>query len=90
VRSGDIAEVRAYNCAMPAVDPEETRRYLAGLALAAEFEIQELRTAPIELKLRQLWALMGSAELFESQVQREAEACTVQDRWRRLYQALRV
>jgi hypothetical protein len=38
----------------------EVRRYLAGLALANEYEIEELRKAPVELKLRQLWALMNS------------------------------
>jgi hypothetical protein len=43
---------------MPSNSPEEARRYLAGLALANEFEIEELPGASIELKLRQLWALM--------------------------------
>ena len=75
---------------MPAVDPKEIRRYLAGLTVADEFEIQELRTASMELKLRQLWALMMSADVFENEVQREAEAHTVRERWLRLYQALRV
>jgi hypothetical protein len=42
---------------MSSDSPEEARRYLAGLALANEFEIEELRGASIELKLRHLWAL---------------------------------
>jgi hypothetical protein len=72
---------------MPSNSPEEARRYLAGLARANEFEIEELRGASIELKLRQLWALMTS-DLAENDIQREAEARTVRERWARLYRAL--
>jgi hypothetical protein len=71
------------------MSPEEARHYLAGLALANEFEIQELRNAPVELKLRQLWTLMTSAGLFDNGAQREAESRMVRERWVRLYQALR-
>ena len=73
---------------MPSVSPEEVRRYLAGLALANEYEIEELRKAPLELKLRQLWALMSAAHLMEHDMQREAGARAVADRWARLYRAL--
>lgn len=72
---------------MSSQSPEEARRYLAGLALANEFEIEELRGASIELKLRQLWALMSS-DLIENEMQREAEARTVRERWARLYRTL--
>jgi hypothetical protein len=76
-----------YNWVMSSNSPEEARRYLAGLALANEFEIEELRDASIELKLRQLWALMSS-DLVENEMQREAEARTVRERWARLYRTL--
>ncbi len=68
----------------------EVRDYLAGLALANEFEIEELRKAPVELKLRQLWALMRSADLFADEAEREAEVRKVRERWARLYRALHV
>ncbi len=73
---------------MPAHDPKEAHKYLAGLALANTFEIEELRRAPIELKLRQLYTLMSAVDLFESQALREAEVNKVRGRWARLYQAL--
>jgi hypothetical protein len=83
----NIQRQEGYNWAMSSNSPEEARRYLAGLALANEFEIEELRGASIELKLRQLWALM-TADLVENGMQREAEARTVRERWARLYRAL--
>ena len=70
--------------------PAEVREYLAGLALANDFEVEELRKASVELKLRQIWALMGSAHLFETSAQRDAEAGRVRERWARLYRALNV
>ena len=42
---------------MSSQTPPEVRAYLAGLSLADEFEIEELRKASVELKLRQLWTL---------------------------------
>ncbi len=69
--------------------PAETRDYLAGLALANEYEIQELRRTPVETKLRQLWVLMRSVELFEDRAQRAADVREVRRRWALLHQALR-
>ena len=66
----------------------DVRRYFAGLALANDFEVEELRQTPIELKLRQLWVLMTSAHLLDDGQQREAEAAEVRARWARLHQAL--
>jgi hypothetical protein len=74
---------------MPSISPEEARQYLAGLTLANEFEIHELRNASVELKLRQLWTLMMSADLNENGSQRATEALEIRERWARLYQALR-
>lgn len=72
---------------MSSLDPRETRQYLAGLKLANDFEIEELRRAPLELKVRQLWALMTSAGLFEDDAARSAEFRDVRERWGRLYRA---
>lgn len=72
---------------MSSLDPRETREYLSGLKLANDFEIEELRRAPIELKVRQLWALMTAADLFEDEVLRDAEVRAVRERWARLYRA---
>jgi hypothetical protein len=66
----------------------EVRAYLAGLSLANEFEIEELRKTAVELKLRQLWALMTSTDLFEKEGRRETEASEVRERWSRLHRAL--
>lgn len=74
--------------AVTAMTPKEVRDYLAGLAQAGAFEIQELRKAPMELKLRQLWSLMTSADLFESAAEREAGVSEVRERWSRLHRAL--
>lgn len=73
---------------MSVMTPNDARRYLAGLALANEFELEELRTASVELKLRQVWTLMSAARLFEDPVQRETGVREVRDRWMRLYQAM--
>lgn len=75
---------------MSATTPAEIREHLKGLALANEFEIEELRKAPVELKLRQLWTLMTGAELLTDGARREIEVREVRERWLRLYRALRV
>ncbi len=77
-----------YDSAMAAVTPKEVRDYLAGLAEANAFEIEELRNASIELKLHQLWSLMTSADLFESESARETRVREVRERWARLHHAL--
>ena len=69
------------------VDPKSVRDYLAGLALAGLYEVEELRRTPVELKLRQIWSLMTSADLRESDAEREAGVIEVRDRWRRIRQA---
>ena len=73
---------------MSQMTSEEIRDYLAGLALANEYEIRELRHTSIETKLRQLWTLMSAAELFEDPAQREAEVREVRRRWALLHRAL--
>jgi hypothetical protein len=73
---------------MSAMDAQEVRRHLAGLTLANEYEIEELRRTPVEVKLRQLWALMSSAHLFDDPMQREVDVQRIRERWSRLRQAL--
>lgn len=73
---------------MASVTPDEVYAYLAGLALANAFEIEELRKAPVELKLRQIWTLMESADLFQNVAQRDIEVQEMRKRWDRLYCAL--
>lgn len=73
---------------MDRVNPKSVRDYLAGLELAAAFEVEELRRAPIELKLRQIWSLMTSADLLaDDAASREAGVNEVRERWRRIRQA---
>jgi hypothetical protein len=69
------------------VTPKTVREYLAGLEQADAFEVEELRRTPVELKLRQIWSLMTSADLLEKSAEREAGVTEVRERWRRLRQA---
>ena len=69
------------------VDPKHIREYLAGLELAGVFEVEELRRTPIELKLRQIWSLMTSADLLDDEAGRESGIAEVRDRWRRIRRA---
>jgi hypothetical protein len=73
---------------MAPLTPAEVRDYLAGLALANAHEVEELRVTPVETKLKQLWSLMGSADLFEDAAEREAGVREVRERWARLHRAL--
>jgi L-serine deaminase len=72
---------------MSTITAAEAREYLAGLALANDHEIEELRRAPVELKLQQIWSLMSAAILHGDDARREAEALSVRERWAALYQA---
>jgi hypothetical protein len=70
--------------------PDEMREYLAQHVLANKYEVQELRATPVETKLRQLWTLMQSAELFEDEAQRQAGVRIVRERWASIYRAFSV
>ena len=48
---------------MSSVTPDDARRYLDRWKLVEEREIAELRNTPIEVKARQLGALMASRVL---------------------------
>ena len=73
---------------MKPITPAGVREYLAGLRTANAFEIEELRSASPEFKLRQLWSLMSSAQLFQSDASREVDVLKVRERWARIYQTL--
>lgn len=64
---------------MSGVTSKAVREYLAGLERAGAFEVEELRRAPIELKLRQIWSLMTSADLLEKSAEREAGVSEVRE-----------
>lgn len=72
---------------MSGVTPKAVREYLAGLEQAGLFEVEELRRTPIEVKLRQIWSLMTSADLLEKSAEEEAGVTEVRERWRRIRQA---
>lgn len=74
---------------MARISPSDTRAYLAKLALANQFELEELRRTPVEVKVRQLWSLMTSADIFDANEDRETEVRRVRERWLKLHQALR-
>lgn len=72
---------------MSGVDAKYIRDYLAGRESAGMFEVEELRRAPVELKLRQIWSLMTSADLREHDAERQAGVTEIRNRWQRIRQA---
>jgi len=73
---------------MSSITPENARQYLDRWKLVEEQEITELRNTPIEVKARQLGALMASRNLFREDPDRERGVREVQARWARLRKAL--
>jgi hypothetical protein len=73
---------------MGSVPPEDARQYLERWMLVEEREIIELRNTPIEIKARQLSALMASRNLFREDPERERGIREAQARWARLRKAL--
>lgn len=67
----------------------EARAYLRRWTLVREFEVQELRATPMDVKLRQVESLMGCRELFrpERSAARDRESRMVLNRWRALRKA---
>ena len=68
--------------------PDEARAYLKRWELAADAEVRELRRTPIEMKLRQLAALMASRHAFPPELDRESGILAVRERWAHLRQRL--
>ncbi len=73
---------------MSSLTPDDARRYLERWKLVEEREITELRNTPIEIKAKQLAALMASRNLFREDPDRERGIREVQARWARLRKAL--
>lgn len=74
---------------MDSITAAGAREYLAGLARASDYEIEELRRATVELKMHQLWSLMSASILHGDEAQREAGILDVRERWAALYRASR-
>jgi hypothetical protein len=73
---------------MSSVTPDEARQYLERWKLVEEREITELRETSVEIKAKQLSALMASRNLFREDPERERGVRQVQARWARLRKAL--
>ncbi|MGH8220539.1 MAG: hypothetical protein ACREUT_18550 [Steroidobacteraceae bacterium] len=73
---------------MAALTPEEARAYFERWEWVRDAEAAELRRTSVEVKLRQLGALMASRDLFGPEPDRDAQIREVRDRWARLRQAL--
>ena len=73
---------------MAAITPTEAHAYFKRWELVKEIELVELHRTSMEVKLRQLSALMASRGLFGVDPEREIGVQLVRDRWARLWQAL--
>jgi len=73
---------------MAAMTPKEAHAYFKRWELVEEFELIELRRTSMDIKLRQLSALMSSRKLFGEDPEREHGVQLVRDRWACLRQAL--
>ena len=74
---------------MTSVTPEQARESLNRWKLLGELEIDDLRSASMETKLRQLAVLMASKCLFEDGRKREGYVEELHERWSRIREALR-
>jgi hypothetical protein len=73
---------------MAAITPTEAKAYFKRWELVKEIELIELRRTPMDVKLRQLSALMASRGLFGADPERENGVQLVRDRWACLRQTL--
>jgi len=73
---------------MAAISPTEAEAYFQRWKLVREIELIELRRASMDVKLRQLSALMSSRQVFGVDPDRESGVQQVRDRWMYLRQAL--
>jgi hypothetical protein len=75
--------------AKPRISPEEARAFVKRWEAVNEYELRELRSTPIELKLRQLSAMMTLARRLGWNDVLAAEEETARRRWQQLRQAYR-
>jgi hypothetical protein len=73
---------------MAAITPAEAQAYFKRWELVKEIELVELRRNSMDVKLRQLSALMASRGLFGVDSEREKGVLLVRDRWAFLRQVL--
>jgi hypothetical protein len=73
---------------MTAITPAEARAYCNRWELVKEVELIELRRTSMDIKLRQLSALMASRGVFGVDPERESGVQLVRDRWALLQRAL--
>jgi hypothetical protein len=69
---------------MAEITPKDARTYLNRWNLVREVEDRELRAASMDLKARQLSALMASRGLFSPDRVRDQEVVDVRARWARI------
>jgi hypothetical protein len=67
--------------------PKEARAFVARWRLVNEAEREELRATPMELKLRQLAAMMASVDQIGWTEALAAEQAEVRERWKQLRKA---
>jgi hypothetical protein len=68
--------------------PEEARAYLARWRLLRDVEAGELQRTSMEVKLRQLAALMAARDVFGPEPDRDAKVRDVRERWDHLRHVL--
>ncbi len=73
---------------MAAITPAEAQAYVKRWELVREIELVELRHTSMDVKLRQLAALMESREIFGVDPERENGVQLVRDRWASLRRTL--
>jgi polyhydroxyalkanoate synthesis regulator phasin len=73
---------------MGEITSEQAQEYLKRFELLEEAQIAERRRASMQLRFRQLSALMSSRHAFGVEAGRERELDLVRERWARLRQAL--
>ena len=73
---------------METISSDEAEAYLARWRLVQEFELAELRRTSMEMKLRQLVALVAARDAFGPDPDRDLHVAEVRERWNRLRQAL--
>lgn len=74
---------------MDPLTPDQAGKHAERWRLAALRETGELREADMELKLRQLAALVASHHIFPPDLVREREPSATCERWRQLRPALK-
>jgi hypothetical protein len=71
---------------MSRVSPQDALAFAQRWKLVRDMAATERQSTPIEIRFRQLSALMASRDLFGAEPDRAASAAAVRDRWSRLRQ----